>query len=153
MVNSPDRRSFLAVLGGIVTAGCTDTTLKKALGTEERSFTSPGETGDDGGTSTDANAGSPPDAVELPGFELANVQPQPLETHVGISAVVYNSTAERATVTVKFTAYDSQGNQLHQGSDSVTVEAFDQAPISMYWEMDPDNALFQGWDAEIVSAA
>lgn len=98
-----------------------------------------------------ASATEPPDAAEMGGIELADVHPQPLQTRVGITAVVYNDTSERSQVTVEFAAYAKDGTELHRGRDSVGVDAGQQAPISRYWEKNPDNPPFQGWDAAIVN--
>lgn len=125
MVPSINRRSILGVLAVLLTGGCLNGTS---------------------GEATDAS-----DAVEKGGFELADIQPQALESYVGITAIVYNDSSKRGTVTVQFTAYDESGDKLHEGTDSVSVDSGAQAPISMYWEKNPDNSPFQGWDAKIVS--
>lgn len=125
MERATHRRDFLGGISAVAIAGCM--------------------------SSTSANSTDNSDPVEKGGVELANIQPQPLESYNGISAVVYNGNSEQKTVTVEFTAYDSAGNQLHNGTDSVSVESKMQAPVSKYWEKSPDDSPFQGWDAKIVS--
>ncbi|WP_162562414.1 hypothetical protein [Salinigranum rubrum] len=129
MTGPIDRRQFLAVVGTAITAGCTSSAEN---GSEQRSVQTS-------------------DPLERGGFELADVQPQQLESYVGITAVVYNGNSESGTVTVRFIAYDASGNRLHEGTDSVTVDAKTQAPISMYWEKEDGNPPFQGWDAMVDS--
>ncbi|AUV81489.1 hypothetical protein C2R22_07340 [Salinigranum rubrum] len=117
------------MVGTAITAGCTSSAEN---GSEQRSVQTS-------------------DPLERGGFELADVQPQQLESYVGITAVVYNGNSESGTVTVRFIAYDASGNRLHEGTDSVTVDAKTQAPISMYWEKEDGNPPFQGWDAMVDS--
>lgn len=124
-MNGHDRRHFVALVGTLAVTGCTSV--------------------------TSANSADDSDPTERGGIELADVRPQPLESYVGISAVVYNGNSGTKAVTVEFRAYDDQGKQLHKGSDSVRVEARSEAPVSKYWEKNPDNSPFQGWDAKIIS--
>lgn len=124
MVDSTSRRQFVGLVGALLTAGCTGL--------------------------ANGNRAASSDPLEKDNFELADIQPQPLQSYDGVTAVVYNNGGDAGTVTVQFTAYDSGGNQLHQGTDSVTVPSFNQAPVSKYWEKDPDASPFQGWDAKIT---
>jgi hypothetical protein len=91
------------------------------------------------------------DPTEMEGIELANVQPQPLESYDGVTAVVYNGNSDTRTVTVEFTVYDGRGNQLHQGTDTVIVDSKSQVPVSKYWDKTSENPSFQGWDAKVIS--
>lgn len=88
MSQSISRRCYLGVLLSMTAVGCV---------------------GNGAATATDH-----PDAAEIGGIELANVQPQALQTKVGVTAIVYNDTSERARVTVEFAVYANDGTELHR---------------------------------------